>query len=120
MKLCVQLFFTPCTSGTVPGPELPTQLWQHAMINIKNDLTIFIGGEENPYVLLNLTLYYNHTSGNWSYGPGLIQARREHAVGTVIDEFTKEELVLVTGGIYEFSLKSTEILLAGKWSRGNL
>ena len=41
--------FTPFTSGTVPGPELPTQLWQHAMINIKNDLIIFIGGEENPY-----------------------------------------------------------------------
>ena len=41
--------FTPCSSGTVPGPELPTQLWQHAMINIKNDLTIFIGGEEKPY-----------------------------------------------------------------------
>ena len=67
------------------------------------------------------TFYYNHDTEkndteNWNVGPSLIRARYDHAVGIVIDEATKEEIVIVTGGTS--LLGSTEILLDGSWSEG--
>ena len=66
------------------------------------------------------TFHYNHTVKEWSDGPALNQARKDHAAGIVTDEETNEKLFIVTGGIGTNGiLKSTEILLLGTWSNGN-
>ena len=61
------------------------------------------------------TFYYDHKTGNWSVGPTLIQSRFSHAAGIVIDEYTQEEIVIVTGG---FHVSQTEMLLDNTWSKG--
>ena len=112
---------------TMPGPELPMHLHNHVMVYVRNDLTMVIGGFGgyslgNTYSAepLAKTFYYNHNCGNWSEGPGLIQARFRHAAGIVTDESTQEKLVIVTaGGNYVKNfLRSTEILLDDTWSVG--
>ena len=110
------------------GPELPeieylfNQLEYHAMVNIKNDLTMVIGGDIG-WTNSAKTLYYDHSKEEWLHGPLLNQERRNHAVGIVMDETTKEKLVTVTGGYsgganYGANLDSTEVLLADTWSKG--
>ena len=96
------------------GPELPTPLIRHAMINIGIDKTVVIGGFGSAQ-----TFIYNHNHGNWSYGPSLIQARDDHAAGIVTDEITHKTLAIVTGGwLGSGVLKSTEILKEGSWTLG--
>ena len=93
------------------------------MINIKNDLTMVIGGYSSSIWQVAKTFYYNHANKVWSNGPTLNQKREDHAVGIVIDEVTKEKLVIVTGGDYYHNnnfiyLKSTEVLLDATWVIG--
>ena len=101
------------------GPELPIHLEDHAMINTKSNLTMFIGGSSSAAAQ---TFYYNHADEAWLNGPSLNQGRRDHAVGIVTDEITNENLVIVTGGRYHDNgvifLKSTEILKDDKWIKG--
>ena len=107
---------------TLPGPELPIALAYHAMINVNKVLTIVIGGFSPEIGDVAQTFYYNHANKVWSDGPTLNQERQNHAVGIVIDEVTREKLVIVTGGTYYdngfIRLKSTEVLLDAAWSIG--
>ena len=105
---------------TLLGPYLPLPLVSHAMVNIESDITIAIGGRTCcSEDVLNKTFLYNHNYGNWSSGPGLKTARYGHSAGIVIDESTKERLLVVTGGWSgSITLKSTEILIANMWSLG--
>ena len=91
---------------------------QHEMIAIDNELTMVIGGFSPGSVTLAQTFYYDHSNEQWVDGPTLNQARRQHAAGTVTDEVTMERLVVVTGGADGSSLKPTEILHDGDWSLG--
>ena len=114
--------------GTTQGPELPIPLIGHAMINIENNLTMLIGGNSDGDTI-EQTFYYNHTKREWSIGPKLSQKRESLAAGIVIDEVTKNKLVVVAGGNklvlvgsgdrgLGTSYRSTEILLNGQWATG--
>jgi hypothetical protein len=114
-------------TGTMPGPDLPMALNEHAMVAINNTCSMVIGGDSGNTSAS--TFYYDHNEGEWATGPSLMQARRSHAAGIVTDEVTDENFVAVTGGekfvaIREGSnyedLDSTEILQDGNWVQGNI
>ena len=103
-------------SGIKPGPDLPMDISQHAIVAINNSCSMFIcGGICYPY-------FYNHNENEWIQGPTLIKARRHHAAGIVNDEVTNEQFVAVTGGSDYFvdSFDSTEILQDGEWVQGKI
>ena len=100
------------------GPDLPIAIGGHAMIQMKNDMTIFIGGYESLQGISAQTFIYNHYYGNWSSGPELNKARYKHAAGIVGDEITQEKLAIVAGGFGNSMLKSSEILISDTWSLG--
>ena len=110
-------------TGTMPGPDLPLALEQHAMVAINSSCSMVIGGRKNApnwsdssYV--SATFIYDHNEGKWITGPSLIQSRDSHAAGIVTDEVTDEQFVVVTGGYYY--LDSTEILQDGEWVQGKI
>ena len=111
---------------TMQGPELPMPLQSHVMVNIQSDTTIVIGGFPSLDFVLDLdtcckkVYIYQHKISKWSFGPNLIQGRIFHSAGLVTDEATREKLIIVTGGRLGNGehLKSTEILLGNKWSKG--
>ena len=107
-------------TGTMPGPDLPINLWCHAMVAINNTCSMVIGGvDENGYDSF-LTFYINNNDGEWIYGPSLIESRRIHAAGIVTDEVTDEDFVAVTGGHGFGYSDTTEILQDGNWVQGNI
>ena len=113
-------------AGTMPGPDLPKALWQHAMVAINRTVSMVISGGyadiggTSGYIYSASTYYYNHIEGEWSNGHSLMQARFRHAAGIVTDEFTNENFVVVTGGYYSSILDSTEFLQDGKWVQGKI
>ena len=61
--------------------------------------------------------------GKWFHGPetpDLIEGREDHAAEIVTDEITKENFVVVSGGVDKDGkhLKSVEILMDEKWTSG--
>ena len=100
------------------GPELPTALEGHKMININDSFTLFIGGLASGKEK-RTTYYFKHEMSDWFDGPSLKNGRRYHAVGTVTDKITLKKIVVVTGGLAkEGALKSVEILMENSWSSG--
>ena len=87
-------------TGTMPGPDLPMALDEHAMVTINNTCSMVIGGWDG-YNGVNSasTFYHDHNEGEWINGPSLMQARSEHAAGIVTDDVTDEPFVAVTGGL---------------------
>ena len=102
----------------VVGPELPSPLEAHKMVEVTDDLTLVIGGSNNG-IHKSSTHYYDHDKGKWSDGPILLFKRRDHAVGVITDETTLKKLIAVTGGS-QFAPKSIEILLDKKWLKGRI
>ena len=100
------------------GPELPSPLEAHKMVEVTDDLTLVIGGSNNG-IHKSSTHYYDHDKGKWSDGPILLFKRRDHAVGVITDETTLKKLIAVTGGS-QFAPKSIEILLEKKWLVGKI
>ena len=103
----------------MPGPDIPIPLTKHTMINVKDDVTLLVGGHA-----VNLcspkTYSFNHKERKWSNRADLNQGRLEHAIGIVIDEVTIETLVVVTGGRCGIrTFRSTEILLDDTWKSGD-
>ena len=87
------------------------------LILILKELTVLI------HILLSQdTYYFIHENQTWIKGPDLAQGRMVHASQVVIDSETKEELVIVTGGLEtEIGgnyIDTSEILVAGKWVTG--
>ena len=68
------------------------------------------------------TYYFIHENQTWIKGPDLAQGRMAHAAQVVIDPETKEELVIVTGGLEtengETYIDTSEILVDGEWFAG--
>ena len=61
--------------GTVqPGPELPYNVGYQCMVNINEDLVMFIGGFNGTY-FLDETRIYSFTQNSWEMGPTLTRAR---------------------------------------------
>ena len=106
-------------TGTMPGPDLPIALEDHAMVAINRTCSMVIGGHSN-YNSAS-TFFYDRIEGEWINGPSLMQAIAAHAAGIVTDEVTGEHFVVVTGGIHSsFYLESTEILQDGVWVQGKI
>ena len=104
--------------GSIPGPEMPIPIQSHALVVINKTCSLLIGGRTTG-VTLPTVYYFEHEGKNWSQGPDLIQARREHAAGIVTDETMYDEFVIVTGGEYHgIWLDSTEILIDNQWHLG--
>ena len=102
----------------VVGPELPSPLEAHKLVEVTDGLTLVIGGSNNG-IHKSSTHYYDHDKGKWSDGPILLFKRRDHAVGVITDETTLKKLIAVTGGS-QFAPKSIEILLDKKWLKGRI
>ena len=102
------------------GPWLPIGIFHHAIVEFRNEKVMVIGGR-NGFDVSAQTYIYNKNNNEWLLGPSMIQAREDHAAGSLTDEATMEKFVLVTGGMdsYGNELKSTEILKQDKWSSGN-
>ena len=107
--------------STYPGPELPRQLYMHAMVSVQGDITMVIGGANSNGSTIDsdMTHIYNHKMKRWTNGPTLNIERTSHAAFIVIDLVTEERLVIAAGGyINEFSINSTEILIENIWVKG--
>ena len=110
---------------SVKGPELPLGLAGHAVISVNSTVSMFIGGLTEGETSIDLTFYYDHYNQVWSDGPRLNFVRSFHGAGIVTDLITREKLAIITGGVsydddsFAHELRSTEILIDGKWVLGN-
>ena len=101
-------------TGTMPGPDLPKDLSNHAMVAINSTCSMVIGGSYSWS-----THYFDHSEHDWINGPSLIKLRSGHAAGIVTDEMTDENFVAVTGG-YGQAGQLSEILQDGNWVQGKI
>jgi hypothetical protein len=108
---------------TKNGPELPTALQGHEMININDSSTLFIGGSAMNHQISSpsATYYFDHEKDQWLEGPTMQKGRRNHATGVITDKTTLKKLIVVTGGFGAFGAAgSTEILFEDVWSIGEI
>ena len=87
---------------------------------------MLIGGEMkyasgNTYSKRTFRINLNKDlDGKWFHGPDLTEGREDHAAEIVTDEITKENFVVVSGGMNKNGqhLKSVEILMDENWKSG--
>ena len=108
--------------GSIPGPDMPIPLDNHALVAVNKTCSLLIGGRTTGLAAIPTVYYFEHEDKNWSQGPDLIQPRRTHAAGIVTDETTHDEFVIVTGGedYNGIFLDSTEILIDNQWHQGKI
>ena len=70
---------------------------RHSISLVNSSTSIIIGGRTNDNSYSSLTWYYNHFTQEFQSGPSLIEGRRYHASGTVLDQETQENIVVVAG-----------------------
>ena len=100
------------------GPDMPTRLYMHAIAVVNGSTSIITGGcDHSADCESPITWYFNHVSQQFQAGPSLITGRRRHASGTIVDQETNENIVVVVGGYSNF-LDSTELLISGEWKQG--
>lgn len=121
--------FIGIETGLKQGPDLPLPFKYHSMIGINSTLSMIIGGthqysQNSGYS--PLTFWFYHGESKWVEAPNLNHGRQEHANGIIVDQVTKEKLVIVTGGFTEgnsgtnmgsFS-GTTEVLIENQWIAG--
>ena len=103
------------------GPDLPTEVFGHAMTAIDDTVSFLSGGLANGNVASAKTWYYNHDTEAFTFGPDLLEGRREHGSAINVDKVTKSKIVVITGGINNGNyLDSTEMLINGQWETGTI
>ena len=104
--------------STTEGPELPVTMLGHGISFINTTVSIITGGHTNGYT--DKTWYFNHATQEFRQGPNLLESRRGHAYGTIVDQETKENIAIVAGGYSEPGgyRDSTEIFMNGQWVTG--
>ena len=98
--------------GVSPGPEIPYAINGGRLTYVNATTSILTGGSTT-------TWFFNHVSQQFQPGPPLNNGRYGHASGTVQDHVTKENIVVVVGGVKD-GVDSTEILINGEseWQQG--
>ena len=96
--------------------NLPYPLAAHAIASVNHCVSIIIGGETYGNGASDLTWYYNHITKKFTQGPKLLDGRRLHTAGTLIDQGTNEKVIVVAGGYPTH--ESVEFLINGKWRQG--
>ena len=104
--------------GVEYGPDLPTAVYNHAITAINTTVSILSGGTTSASLKSPSTWYYNHETQGFSSGPSLLERRRVHGSATIVDKVTKSKIPIVTGGLGNGFLKSTEMLINGQWQPG--
>ena len=104
--------------GVEYGPDLPKAVYNHAITAINTTVSILSGGSTSASLKSSSTWYYNHETQVFSSGPSLLERRREHGSATIVDMVTKSKIPIVTGGLGNGFLKSTEMLINGQWQPG--
>ena len=105
--------------SSTEGPKLPTPIYVHAIAAINSAVSIISGGYTNTNSYSRLTWYFNHATHEFQPGPSLLEDRGYHSSGTIIDENTKERIVIIAGGRNDNGFfDSTEMLINGKWVTG--
>ena len=124
-KLASTEFVT--TTGTLEGPDMPIDLMEHVIVAINSTCSMVIGGWSDEYRqhytdagYTALTFYYDHAKDIWINGPGLKKERDRHAAGFVIDGYTNDKHLIVTGGNQDGFLDSTEMLQENVWTQGKI
>ena len=114
----IQIFFRP---GHFQGKTIPIFLYpilirhnqrhanRHSISLVNSSKSIISGGRTNADSYSNLTWYYNHFTQEFQPGPSLMEGRRDHASGTVMDQETQEKIVVVAGQVSQV----IEFLLQG-------
>ena len=102
------------------GPDLPTEMSNHAITYVTETVSILSGGR--PYDYMRSTWYYNHETEKFTSGPRLLEDRIEHASATIVDKGGKKEKIpIVAGGQGAgVKLESTEMLIEGQWQPGTI
>ena len=101
------------------GPNMPTALHYHAIATVDASTFIISGGTTIYNDQSPLTWYFNHVTQKFQPGPALLEARNRHASGTIVDQETNENVVVVAGGYNGLDwLDSTELLVNGEWQKG--
>ena len=86
--------------------------------SIKSTVSLLSGGSTDATSQSPLTWYINHETNVFSAGPSLLKGRWGHGSATIVDKVTKEKIPMVTGGISNVYLDSTELLINGMWQSG--
>jgi hypothetical protein len=102
------------------GPELPTGVYSHAMTAINDTVSLLSGGWTNANYYSAQTWYYNYDTEAFTFGPDLLEGRRWHGSATNVDKVTKARIAVVTGGIGNGILDSTQMLINGQWETGTI
>ena len=83
--------------------KLPIPLLGHAIVALNDAYDpynfILIGGytNTNPYIS-DETYFYNSDDSSWTKGPNLIQKRKHLVAGLGIDNFSRQNYIVVAGG----------------------
>ena len=103
-------------------PSLPEPVRSHALVSINETTSMLIGGSTNNDDISSKTHYFNHQNQSWKDGPRLINGRREHSAGVIIDHITQAQHIAVVGGYINGGSDSVEILFNGEtqWNKGTL
>lgn len=118
--------FIGIEAGSQQGPDLPLPFQYHSMIGINSTLSMIIGGAHQISRYSPLTFWFYHGESKWVEAPSLNHGREEHANGIIVDQVTKEKLVIVTGGFTEgnsatnmgYFSGTTEVLIENQWIAG--
>ena len=102
------------------GPDLPTELFGHAITNVNSTHSLLIGGWTSKSNAIDKTWYFDQVTKTFTDGPKLKFGRRYHTSGVIYDSITNEKIIVVVGGKNSdhYYLESTEILKNEKWEKG--
>ena len=115
--------------GISVGPEMPEEVFRHAVAVVNKTTSILTGGLTGGTSLasfrnLDRTWFFNHVSQQFQTGPHLITGRYDHTSATIQDKVTMENIVAVFGGFKgttsDAYLDSVEFLINGEseWQQG--